>query len=129
MILHSVSEDNNQRFCFLWTGLLQLTPLWRKPKITLLSLPLAGGITSPQFSLLLHWLPLCLRIDFKILLITFKACLSLALSYFNETLTRASIEIVVFKKRKKRVKFQFWLNYPSQTSPATCGTFFVQLCL
>lgn len=99
MILGSVSEDNNQRFCFLWTGSLQLTPLWRKPKITLLSLPLAGGVTSPQFSLLLCWLLLCLRIDFKILLITFKALLK-ALSYFNKTLTRAFIKIVVFKKEE-----------------------------
>lgn len=96
-----------------------------------LSLPLAGGITSPLFSLLLYWLPLCLRIDFKILLITFEACLSLALSYLYETLTRASIKIVVFKKKKmgEISILVIWFNYPSQASPATCGTFFVQLYL
>ena len=34
----------------------------------------------------LHWLPVCFRIDFKILLITFKACLGLALSYITDIL-------------------------------------------
>ena len=35
----------------------------------------------------LHWLPVHFRIDFKILLIIFKACLGLALSYITEILT------------------------------------------
>ncbi|KAF7659716.1 hypothetical protein LDENG_00294140, partial [Lucifuga dentata] len=35
----------------------------------------------------LHWLPVHFRIDFKILLITFKACLNLAPSYICDMLT------------------------------------------